>query len=115
MHEKNASAFVLAIALVVTTNSGLRAQPIEVGLEVVATGLTAPLHLTHAGDGSGRLFIVDQIGQIRVVDSDGALLAAPFLDLTSKIVTVNDFFDERGLLGLAAGRSGDAAGGVGPS
>ena len=74
---------------------------IDVQLEVVAQGLTAPVTLTHAGDGSGRLFIVDQAGFIRVVDAGGTLLPLPFLDLTSKIVTVNAFFDERGVLGLA--------------
>ncbi len=74
--------------------------PIPISLEIVAEGLTAPLFLTHAGDGSGRLFIVDQIGLIRVV-KNGELLAAPFLDLTSKIVELNAFFDERGVLGLA--------------
>jgi glucose/arabinose dehydrogenase len=58
------------------------------------------LFLTHAGDGSGRLFIVDQPGLIRVVKS-GALLPTPFLDLTSKTIAVNAFFDERGVLGLA--------------
>ena len=76
------------------------AQPIAIELEVVAQGLTAPVYLTHVGDGSGRLFIVDQAGLIRVV-KNGVLLPAPFLDLTSKIVTLNSFFDERGVLGLA--------------
>ena len=75
-------------------------DPIRVRLEVVATGFTAPVYLTHAGDGSGRLFIVDQAGLIRVV-KDGVLLPAPFLDLTDRIVAVNPFFDERGVLGLA--------------
>ena len=72
-----------------------------IGLETVAEGLTAPVFLTHAGDGSGRLFIVDQAGQIRIVDANGMLLEQPFLDLTSKIVALNAFFDERGVLGLA--------------
>ncbi len=63
--------------------------------------LVAPVYLTHAGDGSGRLFIVDQIGLIRIVDSDGNLLPDPFLNLTDKIVDIDAFFDERGVLGLA--------------
>jgi len=72
---------------------------ITVELELVADGLTAPVSVTHAGDGSGRLFVVDQAGLIRVVQ-DGTLLSVPFLDLTAEIVSVNPFFDERGLLGL---------------
>ncbi len=85
--------------------------PLSISLELVAGGavaglggeatpLTAPVFLTHAGDGTGRLFIVDQVGQIRIV-KNGALLATPFLDLTSKIIDINEFFDERGVLGLA--------------
>lgn len=73
---------------------------LTIELETVAEGLTAPVSVTHAGDGSGRLFVVDQAGLIRIV-RDGSLLAAPFLDLTSEMVAVNPFFDERGLLGLA--------------
>ncbi len=84
---------------------------IAIGLAVVAgspggaaTGgvpaLQSPLRLTHAGDGSGRLFIVDQPGLIRIVKDD-QLLAEPYLDLTSKIVALSPGFDERGLLGLA--------------
>lgn len=69
-------------------------------LETVATGLTAPIYATHAGDASGRLFIVEQSGQIRIVKND-ALLPTPFLDIASKLPTLNPGFDERGLLGLA--------------
>lgn len=68
--------------------------------EVVANGLTGPHHLTHANDGTGRLFVVDQAGRIRII-KHGVLQAAPFLDLTDRIVTVNPGFDERGVLGLA--------------
>ena len=69
-------------------------------LETLASGLAAPLGVTHAGDGSGRKFIVDQIGQIRIVQ-DGNLLSTPFLDISGKLPSLNPFFDERGLLGLA--------------
>lgn len=94
-----AAVFVAAISGCPTMGDGDSALPIS--LEVVAEGLTAPVYLTHAGDGSGRLFIVDQSGQIRIVDANGSLLAEPFLDLTAKIVVVNPGFDERGVLGLA--------------
>jgi glucose/arabinose dehydrogenase len=68
--------------------------------EVVAAGIVGAPHLANAGDGSGRLFIVDQAGLIRIV-KNGVLLPRPFLDLSGRIVAVNPGFDERGLLGLA--------------
>jgi glucose/arabinose dehydrogenase len=73
---------------------------ITIELETVASGLTAPLGVTHAGDRSGRLFIWEQSGQVRIVE-DGVLLPAPFLDISAKLPALNPFFDERGLLGLA--------------
>lgn len=73
----------------------------SIGLELVASGLVSPVAVTHAGDGSGRLFVVDQSGMIRVIDPGGTLLAAPFLDLSATIPTLSPFFDERGVLGLA--------------
>jgi len=73
---------------------------IVIKLETVATGLTAPIYATNAADGSGRLFIVEQSGQIRIVEND-VLLPTPFLDIADKLPALNAFFDERGLLGLA--------------
>ncbi len=69
-------------------------------LEEIAAGLTSPLMLTHAGDDSGRLFVVDQVGTIRII-KNGQLLEEPFLDLDGTVVEVNPGFDERGLLGVA--------------
>ena len=59
-----------------TANSFAEIQKgdITIRLETVALGLTAPVGVTHAGDQSGRLFIVDQAGQIRVVHDDNLLL-----------------------------------------
>jgi len=74
-------------------------------VETVAEGLAAPNLAIHAGDGSGRLFVVDQAGQIRIIDANGDLLPTPFLDLADRMVSLGIFgpgtFDERGLLGLA--------------
>lgn len=75
-------------------------QPKIIELETLASGLASPVGLTHAGDGSGRIFIADQTGQIRIVQ-DGNLLSTPFLDVSGKLPQLNPFFDERGLLGLA--------------
>lgn len=98
------NAFVLSAMLAACIALNLEAQipkgDITIELEPVATGLVAPIYATHAGDGSGRLFIVEQTGQIRIVDN-GVLLPAPFLDIVAKLPALNPFFDERGLLGLA--------------
>ena len=64
--------------------------------EVVASGLEYPVFITHAGDGSGRLFVIEQRGRIRVI-KQGTLLNTPFLDITPQVL----FGGERGLLGLA--------------
>lgn len=65
-------------------------------LDEIATGLTEPLFVTHAGDGSGRLFILEQPGTIRII-ADGVLLEQPFLDIREQ---VTDAGNEQGLLGL---------------
>ena len=64
---------------------------------VVTEGLESPLYLTHAGDGTGQLFVVEQPGTIRVIDQ-GVLQQAPFLDLRDR---VSAKANEQGLLGLA--------------
>ena len=64
--------------------------------QVLASGFTHPVQITNAGDGSGRLFVVEQPGTIRVI-KNGAVLPTPFLDLTA---LTNDS-GEQGLLGLA--------------
>jgi glucose/arabinose dehydrogenase len=72
-----------------------------VGVRLVADGLTAPVALVEPPDDTGRLFIVDQVGLIRILMPDGSLRPDPFLDLRSRIVPLMASFDERGLLGLA--------------
>jgi glucose/arabinose dehydrogenase len=74
----------------------LNLRALEIELRPVLEGLEAPLFVTHAGDGSGRLFLVEQVGRVRVVD-DGRLVEGPFLDLTSSVT----YGGEQGLLGLA--------------
>ena len=65
-------------------------------MSVAVTGLSAPVDVANAGDGSGRLFVVEQGGKIRIV-RDGALVERPFLDIGGRITSGG----ERGLLGLA--------------
>lgn len=70
---------------------------VRVDLQRIVGGLEIPVGIAHAGDGSGRLFILEKIGRIRVV-KDGKLLAQPFLDITDR---VNASASEQGLLGQA--------------
>lgn len=75
--------------------------PTAVGLDLLADSLTSPVTLAEVPDNSGRLFIVDQVGVIKVLTKDGQLLPEPFLNLKDKIVPLKDEHEERGLLGLA--------------
>jgi glucose/arabinose dehydrogenase len=82
------------------TGVGLRYPPLGTGrlaLYGFVNGLDQPLGVTNAGDGSGRLFVVQRTGLVRVVKNN-VLQPAAFLDLTGK---VSCCVGERGLLGLA--------------
>ncbi|XP_066286899.1 HHIP-like protein 2 [Branchiostoma lanceolatum] len=68
-------------------------------LQEVVGGLKNPLAMLQPDDGTKRFFLVEQIGLIRVTDSSGRLLAQPFLNITSKVLTSDRPGDERGLLG----------------
>ncbi|MFN8391789.1 MAG: PQQ-dependent sugar dehydrogenase [Bdellovibrionota bacterium] len=68
----------------------------KVRLDLVASGLTKPVLVTNAHDGSGRLFIIEQGGKIRIM-KNGTLLPTPFLDIHTLVSTDG----EQGLLGLA--------------
>ena len=70
---------------------------LPVQLETVATGLTLPVYVTPAGDGSNRLFIVEQGGIIKVLPP-GSTTPRVFLDIHAKVATEGN---EQGLLGLA--------------
>ncbi|HEU0235769.1 MAG TPA: PQQ-dependent sugar dehydrogenase [Candidatus Limnocylindrales bacterium] len=69
---------------------------IRLTLEPIATLPGRPLDIANAGDGSGRLFVVEQGGTIRIV-RDGEIVGQPFLDVSSRTAAGG----ERGLLGLA--------------
>ncbi|MCP3961008.1 MAG: PQQ-dependent sugar dehydrogenase [bacterium] len=69
--------------------------PDYLALTPVLSGLTRPIAIRHAGDGSGRLFIVEQAGRILVWD--GVSAPTSFLDITT---LVDDTSLEQGLLGL---------------
>ncbi len=81
----------------VSTAPPLPTGPDALKLVKVTAGLRSPISVTNAGDGSGRLYINEQAGIIRIVDADGKLLRQPFVDLSERISSGG----ERGLLGLA--------------
>lgn len=66
-------------------------------LEPFADGFERPVFLADPGDGSGRLFVVEQGGLVRIL-RDGVVDPDPFLDVTGLVTTSNN---EQGLLGLA--------------
>lgn len=72
-------------------------DPRDYKLTRLVNGLQRPTYLTHAGDGSGRLFITEQVGRIRLV-VNGQLLEQPFLDISS---IVGSRASEQGLLSIA--------------
>jgi glucose/arabinose dehydrogenase len=76
--------------------SATAADPPTLALGTPVGGFTSPVGITNANDGSGRLFVVEQGGRIRVI-KNGAALTTPFLDISARISSGG----ERGLLGLA--------------
>ena len=98
---------VLALLLVLTACGGgassTAASPSpsqppanSISLAPVISGLSSPVDLQAADDGTGRLFVVEQAGTIRIFQAS-ALLPRPFLDIRPRV----NFSGEMGLLGVA--------------
>lgn len=88
------TSFVSTILLLIFGLNNSWAQP-DITVEEFATGFTIPVDITNAGD--ERLFIVEKLGDIRIIDEDGTTLPTPFLSIGGR---VNAGANERGLLGL---------------
>jgi glucose/arabinose dehydrogenase len=76
----------------------------EIALVKVADGFQDPTSVANAGDGSGRLFVTERVGRVRIVNQDGSVEAEPFLDLTNINPLGNDVqtgFVEQGLYSIA--------------
>ena len=73
----------------------------DIAFSEFASGFNRPLYLTHAGDGSERIFVLEQTGRVWII-TDGLRSQQPFLDLSDSITaTANRTYSEQGLLGLA--------------
>lgn len=79
-------------AQTLNTNNSIR-------LEQIATNLSSPVAMTVPNDGTNRIFIAEQGGIIKVIQNN-QLKTKPLLNLKSKMVALNQFYDERGLLGI---------------
>ena len=70
--------------------------PSSITLQPFAGGFASPVGIEHSGDASGRLFVVEQGGRIKIING-GVVQSTPFLDISSLVVAGG----EQGLLGLA--------------
>ena len=94
-----AAALLMTATLMALGASPASAAP-SASLDPVASGFSQPILVTHAGDGSGRLFVTELAGRIRIV-RDGALVAAPFLDISTTGADRVLCCGEQGLLSVA--------------
>lgn len=95
---------VLLLATIATTRTADAQSPSgtvptlpEITLTPFLSGFDQPIALTHAGDGSARIFVVERAGVVRVWQ-DGQVRVAPFLNISDKVIST---CGECGLLGLA--------------
>ncbi|MDX2438057.1 MAG: PQQ-dependent sugar dehydrogenase, partial [Acidobacteriota bacterium] len=92
-----ALSVAVSTGLIIPSTAAASDPPADLALITYKSGFTRPIAVRHAGDGSGRLFVVEQGGTIRVVEN-GAIVDPPFLDLSTVVDTGGN---EQGLLGLA--------------
>ncbi len=90
----------VATAVLAASLSLHPAPPVSAAVDLVEVtgGLSQPVAVANAGDGSGRLFVLERAGRVRIVDAGGSLLPTPFLDIDADVLSN---FSERGLLGIA--------------
>lgn len=94
---------VLMIPLFVMNISAQQTAPngADYQWELVVGGFDNPIQVLHAGDGSNRLFVVEQLGFVLVVE-DGAYLPDPFLDISELLTyeVIRGGYTERGMIGM---------------
>ena len=92
---KTLSLVLLLGIFYISPAAGAKPWP-TIALNPVVTGLNLPTFITNAGDNSGRLFLLERTGTVRIF-KDGVLLPDAFLDITSQVGA----FSDGGLLCLA--------------
>jgi hypothetical protein len=96
MMVRTLAGFGIIGVLVLGNTASPREAAAAINLSPVLSGLTSPIFVTNAGDGSNRLFVVEQAGIIKVVQP-GSATPTVFLDVHLRVLSGG----ERGLLGLA--------------
>ncbi len=71
-------------------------QTTQLRMEKVIEDLELPVQVTHAGDGSNRIFVVEQQGRVRTFQ-DGLEFEQPFIDISERVSCCG----ERGLINIA--------------
>ncbi len=89
------SGFILVAVIFVSNSLGQVPAPYNFRLQPYLSGLSSPVLVTNARDGTRRLFVVQQGGTIRVVQP-GSTTHTEFMNITSRVLSGG----ERGLLGL---------------
>ncbi len=80
------------------TTPSMTPSPVKVQVALFASGIEHPTSIISTGvKGDGRLFVLDQSGKIRIINSTGTVVSQPFLDISSQ----TRFEGEMGLLGMA--------------
>ena len=77
---------------------------IAIGLRTVCTGLSHLIGIVDPNDGSGRIFLIEQTGKVKVLEADGNISNNTFMDISNlltPLVLDTIGYDERGLLGVA--------------
>ncbi|MEP6674104.1 MAG: PQQ-dependent sugar dehydrogenase [Ferruginibacter sp.] len=93
----NLRSILILIFLQIKSIAGYTQTP-AISFQSIPVSLTAPIDVVNAGDGSGRIFIAEKAGTVRIY-KNGALLPNPFLDISS--IVTNDVGGERGFLSIA--------------
>jgi glucose/arabinose dehydrogenase len=99
--RRSTPASTTASASAAATPAGSTIPPLPTGpdrlaVELVAAGMSEPIGIASAPDGSGRLYVSERAGRIRVIEAHGTLRAEAFVDLSGRVQGGG----ERGLLGL---------------
>lgn len=94
--KRNTVVLLLITAVPFLFNANAQTAPVLIFSPVVSAGLSSPVDVVNAGDGTNRLFMVEQGGRVKIV-SGGVVLPGNFLDIPDSISSGG----ERGLLSIA--------------